>query len=316
MDDTDLPVAGANVLLKGATGVGTITDFDGNFAIEVPNESSILVFSFIGFASQEVKVGKQTTLRVILKEDGVMLEEVVAIGYATVKKSDLTGSVEKVNMEELNKAPVASFDQALGGRVAGVQVVSGDGQPGAEANIVIRGSNTISDVADGTPLYVIDGFATEDANAASINPNDIESIDVLKDASATAIYGSRGANGVIIITTKRGAESAPRITYNGYVAYQTRPKFLKLLQGRSFVELQQEILTSDEMNKTYFSFDENLGRYQTIDDYDHRASTNWQDLVFQNAPMTSHHVSLSGGSKNTKYKTLQHQVQIFGIKED
>ncbi|MDO4196919.1 MAG: TonB-dependent receptor plug domain-containing protein, partial [Prevotellaceae bacterium] len=206
-------------------------------------------------------------------------------------------------MEELNKAPVASFDQALGGRVAGVQVVSGDGQPGAEANIVIRGSNTISDVADGTPLYVIDGFATEDANAASINPNDIESIDVLKDASATAIYGSRGANGVIIITTKRGAESAPRITYNGYVAYQTRPKFLKLLQGRSFVELQQEILTSDEMNKTYFSFDENLGRYQTIDDYDHRASTNWQDLVFQNAPMTSHHVSLSGGSKNTKYSS-------------
>ena len=301
VDDLSIPVAGANVVLKDAAGVGTITDFDGNFQLEVPSEKSVLVISFIGFATQEVTVGKQTTLQIVLKEDGVMLNEVVAIGYATVKKSDLTGSVEKVDMEELNKAPVSSFDQALGGRIAGVQVVSGDGTPGAESNIVIRGSNTISDVADGTPLYVIDGFATEDANAAAINPNDIESIDVLKDASATAIYGARGANGVIIITTKRGAESAPRITYNGYVAYQTRPKFLQLLQGRDFVELQQQILTTDEMNKTYFSYDENLGRYQTIDDYNNRLSTNWQELVFRNAPMTSHHVSLTGGSKTTNY---------------
>lgn len=303
IDDLNLPVPGANVVLKGAQGIGTITDFDGNFQIEVPSEESVLIISFIGYATQEVKVGKQTNLQITLKEDGVMLNEVVAIGYATVKKSDLTGSVEKVDMEELNKAPVTSFDQAMGGRIAGVQVVSGDGTPGAESSIIIRGSNTISDVADGTPLYVIDGFATEDANAASINPNDIESIDVLKDASATAIYGARGANGVIIITTKRGAESAPRITYNGYFTYQTRPKYLDLLQGRQFVELQQQILTTDEMNKTYFSYDENLGRYQTIDDYNHRQSTNWQTLVFHNAPMTSHHVALSGGSKNTKYSS-------------
>lgn len=200
VDDTNLPMMGVSIVQKGASGVGTISDLDGNFSIEVKDESAVLVFSYIGFATQEVKVGKQKTLQIVLKEDGAVLEEVVAIGYATVKKSDLTGSVDKVDMSELNKAPVASFDQALGGRIAGVQVVSGDGQPGAEANIVIRGSNTISDVADGSPLYVIDGFATEDANAAAINPNDIESIDVLKDASATAIYGARGANGVIIIT--------------------------------------------------------------------------------------------------------------------
>ena len=208
IDDLNLPVPGANVVLMGAQGIGTITDFDGNFQIEVPSEESVLIISFIGYATQEVKVGKQTNLQITLKEDGVMLNEVVAIGYATVKKSDLTGSVEKVDMEELNKTPVTSFDQAMGGRIAGVQVVSGDGTPGAESSIIIRGSNTISDVADGTPLYVIDGFATEDANASSINPNDIESIDVLKDASATAIYGARGANGVIIITTKRGAEKS------------------------------------------------------------------------------------------------------------
>ncbi len=302
-DDTNFPVAGANIIVKGDPTTGTITDMDGIFQLTVPNEQAVLVVSFIGYATQEIKVGKQRDFNITLKEDGVMMNEVVAIGYATVKKSDLTGSVEKVDLDELNKAPVASFDQALGGRVAGVQVVSGDGQPGQEANIVIRGSNTISDVSDGTPLYVIDGFATEDANAAAINPNDIESIDVLKDASATAIYGARGANGVIIITTKRGSESAPCVTYNGYVAYQTRPKFLQLLQGRDFVELQQEILTADEMNKTYFSYDEALGRYQTIADYDQRTSTNWQDLVFRNAPMTNHHLALTGGTKNTKYSS-------------
>lgn len=303
LDETNIPVAGANVVLKGDASAGTITDFDGNFSLAVPGESSVLVISFIGYATKEVQVGKQTNLQIVLKEDGVLLNEVVAIGYATVKKSDLTGSVEKVNMDDLNKASVASFDQALGGRVAGVQVVSGDGQPGQEANIIIRGSNTISDVSDGTPLYVIDGFATEDPNAGAINPNDIESIDVLKDASATAIYGARGANGVIIITTKRGAESAPRITYDGYVAYQSRPKFLQLLQGRDFVQLQSEILTPAEMNKTYFSFDEALGRYQNMDDYNTRPSTNWQDLVFRNAPMTSHHVALTGGTKNTRYSS-------------
>lgn len=302
VDETQFPIAGANILLKGEN-TGVITDMDGNFSIQVPKKSSVLVVSFIGFATQEVTVGNKPQLNIVLKEDGVMLNEVVAIGYATVKKSDLTGSVEKVDMEDLNKTSSLSFDQALGGRVAGVQVVSSDGQPGQTSNIVIRGSNTISDVSDGNPLYVIDGFATEDANASSINPNDIESIDILKDASATAIYGARGANGVIIITTKRGKESAPRVTYNGYVAYQTRPKFLDLLQGRDFVELQQEILTADEMNKTYFSYDEALGRYQTIEDYDNRESTNWQDLVFQGAPMTSHYVSLNGGSKNTKYSS-------------
>ena len=301
VDEAKIPVLGANIVIKGETTTGTITDFDGNFTITVKDQSAVLVVSFIGYATQEVPVGTNTTLEIILKEDAVALQEVVAIGYATVKKSDLTGSVEKVDMDQMNKATVTSFDQALGGRVAGVQVVSGSGQPGEEANIVIRGSNTISDVSDGNPLYVIDGFATEDANAASINPNDIESIDILKDASATAIYGARGANGVVIITTKRGQESAPRITYDGYIAYQTRPKFLDLLQGKDFVDLQSEIMSESDMKKTYLCYDEALGRHQTLDDYNNRASTNWQDRVFQGAPMTSHHIALSGGSAKTKY---------------
>lgn len=301
VDETKLPVLGANIVVKGETTTGTITDFDGNFTITVKDKSAVLIVSFIGYAAKEVPVGDQTHLQIVLKEDAVALEEVVAIGYATVKKTDLTGSVEKVDMDDINKATVTSFDQALGGRVAGVQVVSGSGQPGEEANIVIRGSNTISDVSDGNPLYVIDGFATEDGNVASINPNDIESIDILKDASATAIYGARGANGVIIITTKRGQESAPRITYDGYIAYQTRPNFLELMNGKEFVALQNEIMSEADMKKTYLCFDESLGRHQTLADYDNRSYSNWQDQVFQASPMTNHHIALSGGTAKTKY---------------
>lgn len=247
-DETKETVIGANVTVKGTT-IGTITDVNGKYSIEVPDQKSILVFSFIGYTTREIPVGKNKVIDVIMKEDGVMLNEVVAVGYATVKKGDLTGSVSKVDMDDLTKAPVNSFDQALGGRVAGVQVVSGSGQPGSEANIVIRGSNTISNNADGAPLYVIDGFATDDPNAAAYNPNDIESIDVLKDASATAIYGARGANGVIIITTKRGKESAPRVTYDGYVSMQMRPQYLDIMDGSQFVALQQDILSASDMEK-------------------------------------------------------------------
>lgn len=302
VDESNEPVIGANVMLKGEKS-GTITDVNGSFKISVPKQSSVLVISFIGYATKEVTIGTKKTLNIVLKEDGVVLDEVVAVGYATVKKSDLTGSVAKVDMDGLTKSQVLSFDQALGGRVAGVQVVTSDGQPGAEANIVIRGSNTISESSDGTPLYVIDGFATEDANPAALNPNDIESIDVLKDASATAIYGARGANGVIIITTKRGVESVPRVTYDGYVTYQAKPKFMNLLMGQDFVSLQQEIKGSESMAKTYYRYDEALGRNRILEDYANIPSTDWQNEVFRSAPMTSHHVSLTGGTKNTKYSS-------------
>lgn len=302
VDETSLPLIGASVSIQGTEpAVGVVTDIDGNFELRLPGADATLEVSYVGYETVRVKATPGTPMQIVMRESATALQEVVAIGYATMKKSDLTGSVEKVSMEDLNRATVSSFDQALGGRIAGVQVVASDGQPGEGANIVIRGSNTISDEADGTPLYVIDGFATDDPNAGAINPADIESIDVLKDASATAIYGARGANGVIIITTKRGSESAPRITYEGSVSYQRRPKGLRLLQGREFVELQAEILTPDEMNKTYFSYDEALGRYQTLADYDNRRSTNWQDEVFRNAAMTNHHLALTGGTKNTRY---------------
>lgn len=302
VDDSFLPLIGASVSIPGAKPpVGVSTDLDGNFELRLPSPDAVLEVSYIGYETTQVKAETGKSMEIVLKESATALEEVVAIGYAVVKKSDLTGSVEKVDMEDLNRANVSSFDQALGGRIAGVQVVASDGQPGEGANIVIRGSNTISDSADGTPLYVIDGFATDDPNAGAINPADIESIDVLKDASATAIYGARGANGVIIITTKRGSESAPRVSYEGSVSFQRRPRGLKLLQGRDFVALQAEMLTPDEMNKTYYCYDESLGRYQTLDDYAYRKSTDWQDEVFRDALMTNHHLALTGGTKNTRY---------------
>lgn len=312
VDGTNEPVIGANVMVKGTT-TGTITDIDGNFQISVPKRSSVLVFSFIGYATKEVTVGRQSEMLVKLSEDGVMLEEVVAVGYATVKKSDLTGSVARVDMGDLNKAQVSSFDQALGGRIAGVQVVSSDGQPGSSSNIVIRGSNTISENSDGSPLYVIDGFASEDTDLSSINPSDIESIDVLKDASATAIYGARGANGVIIVTTKRGTESAPRITYDGYVSYQETPRFLELLNGYDFVAYQEEIQTPERMANGYYRFDPNLGRNRVLEDYAYVPYTNMQDEVFRSAPMTSHHLSLAGGSKQTKYSSSLSYYNQQGI---
>ncbi len=312
-DESKETIIGANVIIKEAPTTGTITDMNGKYTITVPNNKATLVFSFIGYATQEVTVGKNTVIDVVLKEDGVMLNEVVAIGYATVKKSDLTGSVAQVDMDDLTKATVSSFDQALGGRIAGVQVVNSSGQPGASANIVIRGSNTISDSSDGSPLYVIDGFATDDPNAAAYNPNDIESIDVLKDASATAIYGARGANGVIIINTKRGAESAPRVTYDGYFTWQMKPKFLDIMTGKEFVALQQEMLTENELEDTYFGYSELLGRNRTLEDYDNIPYYNWQEEVFEGAPMTSHHVALSGGSKNTRYSSSISYLNQQGV---
>lgn len=302
VDEKKLPVIGASVSVKGSK-AGTITDMDGAFKISVPQKKSIITVSFIGYAAQEITVGSKTTFEIVLKESGVMLNEVVAIGYASVKKGDLTGSVGKVEMKDLNKASVLSFDQALGGRIAGVQVVSSDGQPGAEANIVIRGSNTISDNADGAPLYVIDGFPTTDPNASAYNPNDIESIDILKDASATAIYGARGANGVIIITTKRGSETPPTVSYSGYVASQAQPKMLKMMSPYEFVRLQSDMYSQNDMEKLYYRVDPGLGRNQTLDDYKNRQGYDWQDEVFRSAPMTSHHVSLTGGTKNTKYSS-------------
>ena len=193
---------GVTVNLKGSKS-STQTAADGTFSISVPdNQSNVLQFSFVNYTTKEVSVKNQKEIKVTLSLTDKQLDEVVVIGYGTVKKKDLTGSVSKVEMVELQKAPVRSFEEALGGRVAGVQVSSSDGQPGSPVSIVIRGNNSLTQ--DNSPLYVIDGVPVENPNNNAVNPSDIESIEVLKDAASAAIYGSRGASGVILITTKSG----------------------------------------------------------------------------------------------------------------
>ena len=200
VDQTGESVPGASIQIKGGT-QGTITDLDGKFSLNAPNKKSILIVSFIGYVTQELPVETAKPMSIILKEDTKTLDEVVIVGYQEVKKKDLTGAVAKVNMEDLLKTPASSFDQTLGGRIAGVNVSSGEGMPGGTMNIVIRGNNSLTQ--DNSPLYVIDGFPVEDpAIAATINPSDAESVEVLKDASATAIYGTRGINGVIVLKLK------------------------------------------------------------------------------------------------------------------
>src|SRR5690606_36581305 len=194
-------IPGANVLLKN-TDIGTVTDSEGNYILEVPNENQPLVFSFIGYRSQEESINGRTTVNVQLQSDIQGLDEAVVIGYGTVQKTDLTGSVGRAAVEDLIKAPVASFTDPLAGHVAGVRVSSNDGQPGGGTNIVIRGAGSLTQST--SPLYVIYGFPVEDLDPATLNPEDIQSMTILKDASSTAVYGSRAANGVILIQTKRG----------------------------------------------------------------------------------------------------------------
>jgi TonB-linked SusC/RagA family outer membrane protein len=242
-DETGTALPGVNILVKGTT-LGTTTDADGNFSITVPDNNAILVFSFIGFATQEVAVGTQTSLNVTLPSDTKSLDEVVVIGYGTQKKSDLTGAVGSIKSEEIQERQLPSVNQALAGRIAGVAVNTNSGRPGGQTSVRIRGSSSIN--SSNNPLYVVDGVVlpvgtqTQNSNAIDfLNPADIASMEVLKDASATAIYGARGANGVILITTKRGSTSGGRITYDGQISVPTiGPKRVEMLNAKEFLAVE------------------------------------------------------------------------------
>ena len=309
IDDTGLEVIGASILVKGTT-QGTITDMDGMFSLSVPDKNAILQVSYIGYQTLEVKVDVTKPMSIVLKEDSEMLEEVVVVGYQEVKKKDLTGSVAKVDMDNLLNTPVGSFDQTLGGRVAGVNVSSGEGQPGGTMNIVIRGNNSLTQ--DNSPLYVIDGFPVEDASLAStINPSDIESLDILKDASATAIYGARGANGVVIITTKKGKVGKPQLKYDGSFGFQNITRQIPLMDAYEFVKLQAELFPSDAL-RYYLTLNDVYGQpikdevtgqniVYDLDYYKTAPQYYWQDEIFRTAWQQNHNVSLMGGSEGVRY---------------
>lgn len=282
---------GVSVKIK-STNQGVATDAKGNFTIQA-TDNDVLVITYIGYDKQEVEV-KSNAFNIALKPNSVSLNEVVInVGYGNTKKGDLTGSISQANVSDMAKAPVGSFDQALGGRIAGVQVSSSDGQPGAEGvNIVIRGANSLTQ--SNAPLYVIDGFPIVSPDNGALNPDDIASLTVLKDASATAIYGSRGANGVIVIETKKGKNGPPIITYNGSFGFQQVEKKMAMMNAYDFVKYQYE-LNPTAAAATY------LANGTTLDSYKNVKGIDWQDQLFRTAPTQIHNIALRGGTDKTRY---------------
>ncbi|MGN0189194.1 MAG: SusC/RagA family TonB-linked outer membrane protein [Candidatus Cryptobacteroides sp.] len=302
------PIAGAFIVIKG-TDQGTSADGNGKFTITVPHRKSILEVSCLGFATNEVQADPSKTMTVVLQADTQALDEIVVVGYQEVRKGDLTGSVGKVDMGGLLNTPASSFDQTLGGRVAGVVVTSGEGMPGGTMNITIRGNNSLTQ--DNTPLYIIDGFPVEDPDVAgTVNPSDIESINILKDASATAIYGARGANGIVIITTKKGSVGQMVVKYDGSCGFQQITKTMDMMDAYEFVKLQNEISPADT-RRTYLM--EYQGRQWTLDDYKGIEQFDWQKNIFRTAWQQSHNVSMSGGTDGVRYNASASYFDQNGI---
>ena len=315
-DGTGEPMIGVNVLVKGTTN-GTITDFDGKFAISDVKNSDVLTITYVGYVQQSIPVGNQTTFNIILKEDTETLDEVVVIGYGTVKKRDLTGSVASVSNETLTANPVSDVSQALQGKLAGVSVVSQDGRPGAEVSIRVRGGGSITQSND--PLFIVDGFPV--SSISDIPADQIETIDVLKDASSTAIYGARGANGVILVTTKGAKTDKLSVTYNGYVQTKAAAKTLDPLSAQDYVKYQWAY--ADALERTggavsadgvakYFglgaAYGNHFADYANVDVHD------WTDDVLRNAIAHTHNLSISGGSEKTKFVLNVNYLNDEGIK--
>jgi TonB-linked SusC/RagA family outer membrane protein len=285
------PIPGASVIVKGTT-IGTVTGGDGVFVLEVPEESKTLSVSFVGYKTVEIPIGTKSVFSVVLEELTVGLEEVVAVGYGTMRKKDLTGSVSSVNGQTLKDIPVTSVAQAIAGRLAGVQVTKTEGSPDAEIQIRVRGGGSVTQ--DNSPLFLVDGFPVENIN--DIAPTDIQSIDVLKDASSTAIYGARGANGVVLITTKGGTEKKGTISYNTYYGIKNVSKILDVMDPYEFVLWTYESFPEKVTPQSKF------GDFRDFDLYKEMKGTNWQDEVFGRMGSSMYHnLAFTGGTKTSKY---------------
>lgn len=312
-DRMNEPLPGVSIVVEGTT-TGIVTDIDGNYRLTVPEGSDVLNFSFIGFADQRVVLGDRTVVNVVLQESVLGLDEVVVVGYGTMRKSDISGASVSVSGEQLAGTVSANLDQALQGRAAGVTAITTSGQPGASVSIRIRGQGTLSSTA-AEPLYVIDGVPVQNVSQgghsvglgdklgngpvgsfggglSSINPADILSMEILKDASATAIYGSRGANGVVLITTKRGRTGDAKFNYEFSYGIQEQAKKIDMLNLRQFAEYSNSIAaeTSGRDPRIEFADPSLLGK-----------GTDWQGEIFRTAPMQSHQISASGGTEKVRY---------------
>lgn len=285
-DQNGDPIIGANVMVKGTTN-GTITDVDGNFTINNVSQSAILVVSYIGYVTKEIPVGRQQPLRIVLQEDQQTLDEVIVVGYGTMKKSDITGAIASVDKDKIARQPVANVSSALQGLATGVSVTSNSGSPGSASTIRIRGVGTVNDAE---PLFVVDGMPVTDINYLSAS--DIQSMEILKDASASAIYGSRGANGVILITTKKGAVDKTTVTFDAYWGSSKLLNNLNLMSGTEWYDLQSEI-NKVKAEAGVAEMDLSL--------VDRNVSTNWMDEISRTAFMHNYSIGISGG-KADDYK--------------
>ncbi|MRX46260.1 SusC/RagA family TonB-linked outer membrane protein [Pedobacter sp. HX-22-1] len=291
-DEKGIGFPGARIGIKSKN-INTITDEEGKYKLVINDvKDQIISFEALGYQKQEVIIQDNFNIDIQLKPDLKILEEIIIVGYGEVNKRDLTGSVGEVNMKDLTKAPVKSFDDAFAGRVAGVQVTSPDGQPGAVPTIIVRGGNSVTQ--DNSPLYVIDGFPIEDYNINAIHPDDIASIEVLKDASSTAIYGARGANGVVIVSTKKGIKGKSVFSFNNYYGLQGNTSQIELMKPYEFVKYQLE-LDSIRAAGIY------LQDGKTLESYRNENGINWQDELFREAPMLSSYFAVRGGNKDNSY---------------
>lgn len=307
---------GVNVIEVG-TSNGAVTDLDGNYSITVTSEDAVLQFSFVGYLAEEVSVNGQTQINISLVEDIQELDEVVVIGYGTVKKSDLTGAVSSVKAEELMETPITSIDQGLVGRASGVMVTQTSGMPGAVASIRIRGTSSLQ--GGNEPLYVIDGFPVYSGGGfgntggqarmsglSTINPSDIESIEILKDASATAIYGARAANGVVLITTKSGKQGKDQISFEANYGVQSLVKKIDVMNALQYAELVNEAYTNDGLEPVYDETEMAQIRQNP-------KGTDWQDEVFRNAPTQNYQLTFSGGDDKMIYSISANYFNQEGI---
>ena len=298
-DATGEDVIGATVMEAG-TSNGTVTDFEGNFTLKLTGNKNQINISYVGMKTQTIDVAGKSNVNVVLQDDNTTLEDVVVIGYGSVRKKDLTGSVATVNSETLQAVPVANASEALTGKMVGVQVTTTEGSPDAEVKIRVRGGGSITQSND--PLYIVDGFPVD--GISDIPANDIEDITVLKDASSTAIYGSRGANGVILVTTKSGQEGKVKVSYNAYYSWKKIAKTMDVLSAYDYANWQYELalLKNNNDPSKISSYTSLFGNYQDIDLYRDVAENDWQDIMYGRTDHTfNHNININGGSENIKY---------------
>lgn len=307
VDEAGLPIIGANVVEKGTTN-GTVTDIDGKFSLIVSSEDAILIVSYIGYVEQQLSVKSQKKWDLVLKEDSQNLDEIVVVGYGTQRKGNIATAVTTVKAELLQNRPVQTVGEALQGQVPGL-MVTGKGAPGESPSIQLRGSAVLDANNSTAPLILVDGVP---ADFNYLNPEDIESINVLKDAASSAIYGSRAANGVLLITTKRGKEGKPTFRYNGSVGVNTPMHMPETVSSAQYARIMNEAAANMGQDPIYTA--EQIAGYENGGDPNRYPNTDWLDLAIQNSVTTRHGIEASGGTEKVKYLVsagVDHQTGIF-----